>query len=212
MFCGSEIATQRESSSNAYGSALTCSSTCSGTDSAAIGSMPTEPSSITGSPCCAATIRAIASLEASPSSISTCTTDVVLAFSRRTSNFASGIRPVCSSRSTTSSPMSWEIGAGVAGPFGAGLPSRLTADWADTAVASCQVEVGMEDGLAGEERDHRACGEEGGKRDRESPGALAVAGEQHDARDEGQEQAEHDPDRRRPAEHRADQERKLDVS
>ena len=50
----------------------------------------------------------------------------VLAFSRRTSNLASGISPVVSSRSTTSSPMSCEIGAGVIGPFGGGPPSPVT--------------------------------------------------------------------------------------
>ncbi len=89
--------------------------------------MPTLPSSTTGSPYCAATMRAIASLEASPSSIRACTTGVVFAFSRRISTFASGISPVVSSRSTTSSPMSCEIGAGVAGAFGGtGFPSRVT--------------------------------------------------------------------------------------
>ena len=88
--------------------------------------MPIVPSSITGSPYWAATMRAIASLEASPSSISTCTTGVVFAASRRASNFASGIRPVVSSRSTTSSPMSCEIGAGATGAFGAGAPSGVT--------------------------------------------------------------------------------------
>ncbi len=79
-------------------------------------------------------MRAIASLDASPSSISTCTTGVVFASSRTTSNFASGMSPAVSSRSTTSSPMSCEIGAGVAGPFGAGPPSGVTDGWADTAV------------------------------------------------------------------------------
>ena len=74
MFCGSEIATHSEPSSKAYGRAVTCSRTCSGKDSAASGSMPMLPSSTTGSPYWAATMRAIASLEASPSSISTCTT------------------------------------------------------------------------------------------------------------------------------------------
>ena len=137
-FWGSEIATQSESPSNAYGMAVTCCRTRRGTDSAAIGSMPALLSSTTGSPCCAATSRAIAALEASPSSISTCTTGRCFAFSRTASTFASGMSPAVSRRSTTSSPISCEIGAGVAGPFGPGPSPGLRAGWADTAVASRQ--------------------------------------------------------------------------
>src|SRR3954463_1210349 len=213
MFWGSEIATQRESPSKAKGMAFTCSRTCSGTVLAAMGSMPTEPSSITGSPCWAATMRAIASLEASPSSISTCTTGWGFAFSRRTSNFASGIRPVVSRRSMTSSPMSCEIGAGAVGPFGAGLPSGVTAGWGDNAGGPLHDAAGgVKDWLARKERDHRAGREEGRKRDPELPGAGAVAREQDRTWHESQAEGEQDSDGCRQAEKRADQEGELDVS
>src|SRR5579875_2090326 len=57
----------------------------------------------------------------------------------------------------------------------------------------------MEDRVAGEERDHGAGREERGEGNREPAGAEAVPDEQDGARNEGEEQAQHDPERGRPA-------------
>jgi hypothetical protein len=51
----------------------------------------------------------------------------------------------------------------------------------------------VEERLAGEEGDHSAGGEEGREGDSELSGADAVAGEQDDARDEGEERPSMSP-------------------
>src|SRR4051794_3848555 len=191
MFCGSAIATQSESPSNPYGTAATRSRTCSGITAAASGSTPVVPSSTTGSWCLAAMIRAIASLEARPWSTSTCTTAVVRPCSRTSASFDSGIRPVLSSRSMTSSPMSCEVGAS-AGEFIL-RPERDASHAA--APLSCQpTKVQVEEALPREQRDQAACRKKRREGDRELPGALAVPCEHRHARDDREEQREHESD------------------
>src|SRR5439155_765636 len=75
-----------------------------------------------------------------------------------------------------------------------------------------RAQIGVQEGVAREERDDRAEGEERRERYAHLAGGGSVAGEQEDAGDEPRKHPDHQGDRNLTAEHRAQQERELDVT
>src|SRR3954451_2289509 len=219
-FCGSLIATCSVAPANANGRAHTRSSTASGMAVIAFSSIPTTARSTSGRWNCSASERAMPSELATPSSISACEKEPPSARVRTVSSLSLDSRPVSATSSATSSLRSRV--SGTAGDAAASSPSssrafarRSPGKFSRLTTVGPTLEepqIGVDQPVAGEEGDEAAKREEGPEGDRHLARGGAVADEQDGRGHERTDHRDHHRHRHRPAEHRAQQQGKLDVA
>src|SRR5256884_7207101 len=228
---GSATATRRTLPSIAYGTASIRSSTCSGKSWTASSLTPTSGRSTNGTWKRLASVRAIPSGDATPSSSTACENAApCFARPRTCASLSAGISPVVSTRAPTSSASSLtgnDAGScppsapffapdrpevrSFGGRFRSTDPSNEVSAETRRKLSLERAQIGAEELVARKQRHDRAERQERRECDPHLPRSPPVPGEQHDARDQREQHAEHQPDRDQLAEHCAEQERELHV-